>query len=408
MAVTLTVIEAAADRRLGDGVNVPAEPINGVLSRLLATATAIVENYAPNAPESVMNTAASLILGYLYDAPVGDSTRFANALANSGAQLVLSRWQSRNIVIVDGAGTSIPSAVWLDNAAVAALIATHAGLPTAHHIPPVGGLDAAAVAALIAAHTGVATAHHVPPVGGGGGGGGLGAAAVAALIATHAASTSVGTSESSGEVNTRGPGRLSDSGLTIPANPLLLISLQGDAYKASPSVVLRSELMAVQTSTSDDPVRDNNSIRVSSGDIPSSEIGTAIQLAGTPGNWRQTGVGIPADDFYLEVQFNLVWQMEQRINRARLMAIVPVVVGQARGGYIQLADVDEQQFYISRDSDSKLVIAAHSKSGTLGVRLTSIAEAVRFHVGIHDTNSTLMVATSHGTSVADVTITGVG
>ena len=45
MAVTLTVIQAAADRRLGDGVNAPAEPINGILTRYLAAATALVENY---------------------------------------------------------------------------------------------------------------------------------------------------------------------------------------------------------------------------------------------------------------------------------------------------------------------------------------------------------------------------
>ena len=107
MAVTLTVIEAAADRRLGDGATAPAEPINGVLTRLLATATAIVEDYAPNAPESVQNTAASLILGYLYDAPIGDSSRFANSLANSGAQLLLSRYVSRAIAIVDGSGDPI-------------------------------------------------------------------------------------------------------------------------------------------------------------------------------------------------------------------------------------------------------------------------------------------------------------
>ena len=104
MVVTLTVAQAAADRLLGDGVTDPPEPTLGTLTRLLATATAIVENYASAAPESVQNTAASLICGYIYDAPIGDSTRFSNALANSGAQALLSRWQSQRVAIVGGTG----------------------------------------------------------------------------------------------------------------------------------------------------------------------------------------------------------------------------------------------------------------------------------------------------------------
>ena len=105
MVVTLTVIQAAADRRLGNGVVAPAEPINGILTRYLVTATALVEDYAVAAPESVQNTAASLIVGYLYDAPVSQGARFANALANSGAQLLLSRWQSRRIAIIGDDGS---------------------------------------------------------------------------------------------------------------------------------------------------------------------------------------------------------------------------------------------------------------------------------------------------------------
>ena len=127
MVVTLTVIEAAADRRLGNGVVAPAEPINGILSRYLATATALVEDYAAGAPENVQNTAASMLVGYFYDAPVSQGPRYANALANSGAQLVLSRWQSRRIAIVDGDG------------AVAAVV----------DVPTEGGLDAAQVQSLI-------------------------------------------------------------------------------------------------------------------------------------------------------------------------------------------------------------------------------------------------------------------
>ena len=100
MAVTLTVIQAAADRRLGNGVVAPPEPINGILTRYLATAAALVEDYAVDAPVVIQDTAASLIVGYLYDAPVSQGARFANALANSGAQLLLSRWQSQRVAII--------------------------------------------------------------------------------------------------------------------------------------------------------------------------------------------------------------------------------------------------------------------------------------------------------------------
>ena len=107
----------------------PAEPINGILTRYLATATALVEDYAAGAPENIQNTAASMIVGYLYDAPVSQGARFANALANSGAQLLLSRWQSRRVAIVGDAGVPISTEGGLDAAQVQSLIdAAIAGL----------------------------------------------------------------------------------------------------------------------------------------------------------------------------------------------------------------------------------------------------------------------------------------
>ena len=111
MAVTLTVIQAAADRRLGDGVNAPAEPINGILTRYLAAASALVESYligAENVPQSIENMAASMIVGYLYDQPnAAVGPRYANALANSGAQLLLSRWEPRGVALVGDAPPAI-------------------------------------------------------------------------------------------------------------------------------------------------------------------------------------------------------------------------------------------------------------------------------------------------------------
>ena len=463
MPVTITLASLRNALRLS-----PGPLIDDELTRLLNYVIPLIQRIAPDAPVIDANQAAVQLVGYMFNNPATQGP-ISNALRLSGAGLVLGSFRRKPIAgqvagtdaaavqaLIDAAISALPpgtdtaavaaliaahtgvanahhvppvGGAGLDNAAVAALIAAHSGVANAHHVPPVGGgggLDNAAVAALIATHTGVANAHHIPPVGGSGGGGGGGgpvltlygestgtstanqvrstgiiipdddyfaiqmnssvidririfsrsdflgltevsapgaipggldkrflwtiqsvfrrylvrgprnemyvgdghaevltckiyvfssginAAAVAALIATHtgeanahhAPSTPVGTSESSGLVNLRGPGRLSDSGLAIPANPLLLISLQGDAYKASPSVVLRSELMAVQTSTSDDSLRPNNCIQVNSQVFPS--------------------------------------------------------------------------------------------------------VTVRFHVGLHARNSTLMVATSHGNTITDVTLTGVG
>ena len=40
MAVTLTLTELAASMRLGDGVEAPTPPLDGILTRLLAVAIA--------------------------------------------------------------------------------------------------------------------------------------------------------------------------------------------------------------------------------------------------------------------------------------------------------------------------------------------------------------------------------
>ena len=69
------------------------EPQASVISRILASATALVESYAPNAPESIQNEAAIRVGGYLYDSPPGASMRFANPLGDSGAQALLARFR---------------------------------------------------------------------------------------------------------------------------------------------------------------------------------------------------------------------------------------------------------------------------------------------------------------------------
>ena len=81
-------------------------------------------------------------------------------------------------------------------------------------------------------------------------------------------------------------------------------------------------------------------------------------FAGAVGRWRQTGIVIPETDFYIELSYSGVWQGQQRVNRARIIAIGAVVVGQASGSYMQLADVDNQSFYISHDSSNNIVVAS--------------------------------------------------
>ena len=93
MAVTITAIQLAAAMRIGDGLTPLEEPQAGVIDRILASATAMVESYAPDAPESVQNEAVIRLGGFLYDAPPGASMRFSNPFSDSGAQALLARFR---------------------------------------------------------------------------------------------------------------------------------------------------------------------------------------------------------------------------------------------------------------------------------------------------------------------------
>ena len=93
MSVTITAIQLAAALRIGDGVAPLEEPQAGVLNRILASATALIESYAPQAPESIMNEAVIRVSGFLFDSPPGGGARFANPLSDSGAQALLARFR---------------------------------------------------------------------------------------------------------------------------------------------------------------------------------------------------------------------------------------------------------------------------------------------------------------------------
>ena len=93
MAVTLTLTELAASMRLGDGVEAPTPPLDGILTRLLAVAIATVERLAPDAPDDIQAEAVIRMAAYAYDSPTaGRNTGFASAWHNSGASAMCVPW----------------------------------------------------------------------------------------------------------------------------------------------------------------------------------------------------------------------------------------------------------------------------------------------------------------------------
>ena len=100
MAVTVTQLAAAL--RLGDGTSAPAEPVNGMLTRYLAVATALIDNYTEDAPAEISDQATIQIAGYLFDQPEytrGDSAM--TAWRYSGAASLLASWTTRKTGITE-------------------------------------------------------------------------------------------------------------------------------------------------------------------------------------------------------------------------------------------------------------------------------------------------------------------
>ena len=103
MAVTITA-QALANQLGADSTTA---------LRLLEVSTALVELYAPAAPEAVQNEAAIRCAGWLYEQPAAAITResegeisssFAvasmSALRNSGAMALLSVWKERRAGVI--------------------------------------------------------------------------------------------------------------------------------------------------------------------------------------------------------------------------------------------------------------------------------------------------------------------
>lgn len=110
MAVTRTVAQLSADLRIGDGTAAPDGAVGVVLARIHATAVALIEAHAPDAPAAMQDEAFVRLAGWLYDSdPSGRLPGGPNALRASGAAALLSRWRSvRGVVISESGRQAVP------------------------------------------------------------------------------------------------------------------------------------------------------------------------------------------------------------------------------------------------------------------------------------------------------------
>jgi len=108
MAVTLT------EAQLSNALRV--DRTNGNLMadvhRVHAAATAMVEKYAPHAPEAIQNQALVVLAGYVFDAPLTEGVRnvLPSMLRNSGAASMLSQWRGHRLGTTGAATGAAPGA----------------------------------------------------------------------------------------------------------------------------------------------------------------------------------------------------------------------------------------------------------------------------------------------------------
>lgn len=100
MAVTLDQLVVAV--RATDNAN-----NRTALTFIQNAVTALVERYAPDAPDAVKDQAIIQACGYVWEAPASSPARmnFANAMQNSGAHAVLSPWRDHEAGVI-GSSTS--------------------------------------------------------------------------------------------------------------------------------------------------------------------------------------------------------------------------------------------------------------------------------------------------------------
>ena len=65
------------------------------VTRIQGAVTALIEKYAPDAPDAVKDQATVQAVGYIQEAPASAPARmnFANAMEHSGANAMLAPWR---------------------------------------------------------------------------------------------------------------------------------------------------------------------------------------------------------------------------------------------------------------------------------------------------------------------------
>ena len=104
MAVTIS--QLGVHLRVSADPNVaPTGAVGTVLARVLRTSVAMVETYAPGAPEAIRDEAVVRLAGWLYDSdPSGATAGGPQALRSSGAASLLGPYRIRRGGLIGGLG----------------------------------------------------------------------------------------------------------------------------------------------------------------------------------------------------------------------------------------------------------------------------------------------------------------
>ena len=107
--MAITDVQVAAAMELGDGATALEEPILTLVGRYILVGKALVEKFAPDAPEVIRDQATIQLCKQLYDSPpAAAGLRFAYALEASGAAHLLSQWRVIRGWVVANAGDPSP------------------------------------------------------------------------------------------------------------------------------------------------------------------------------------------------------------------------------------------------------------------------------------------------------------
>ncbi len=121
--MALTVAQLLNAIRAAPEGEVVSAQLTAIGTRLLAVGRALVDTYAPLAPEDVRDEAVIRVAGYLYDAP--NVTRSGVAWNESGAHALVDPWVQRGVAPVDFDLTAVAAAsqgAGVDEDAVEAIV----------------------------------------------------------------------------------------------------------------------------------------------------------------------------------------------------------------------------------------------------------------------------------------------